>query len=67
MKDGKILFCLWYYKGNDFATRKIMFVLIDPKTKKLENFAIHGTNGDWFMEYTFEYQTAYIDSFVSPR
>ncbi|KAM7473478.1 hypothetical protein LguiB_020721 [Lonicera macranthoides] len=44
MKDGKILFCLWHYegnsfaplfKGNSFATRKLNFVLIDPKTKMI--------------------------------
>ncbi|KAM7516506.1 hypothetical protein LguiA_006089 [Lonicera macranthoides] len=59
MKDGKVLCCI--RNGN----RK--FVLVDPKTKKLEGFTIHEItrDSDLIMDATFDDHGTYIESLVS--
>ncbi|KAM7516889.1 hypothetical protein LguiA_006472 [Lonicera macranthoides] len=65
MKDGKVLCSVLYLIDGE---NLVKFVLIDPKTKRLEEFAIHGICDDSFGHCTFEAQhTAYIDSLVSPN
>ncbi|KAM7516846.1 hypothetical protein LguiA_006429 [Lonicera macranthoides] len=67
LKGGKVLCCLRDFNGSNLVNDMIKYVLIDPKTKKLEDFSIHGICPFLFRDYTFQQQTTYIDTLVSPN
>lgn len=69
MKDENVLCCVHHRKGGkDLITGKVNYVLINPITKRLQDFTIHWTCGDSFRDCTLEAQhTTYIDSLVSPH